>query len=226
VQLIWPLHAAKETRSQKEKRMSQDQQLSGETVMAGRAPDGQQSGSSTKKVLSNRKNALRSTGPKTVRGKQNSARNAVKHGIFSDFTVVQDREGGEKVEDYQRLLNEIEDSYQPQSFLERMLVEEVVLCIRQKRRLLRAERGAVSLNLAKHRCIVENRNLLDDLAEKFSKDPNNDETDALHEHLLIPRADDASKFLRYYAMVENRLSKATAKLDELQAKRRGNSAEK
>jgi hypothetical protein len=37
---------------------------------------------SSKKIEANRRNAQQSTGPKTAEGKANSAKNAVKHGIF------------------------------------------------------------------------------------------------------------------------------------------------
>jgi hypothetical protein len=43
---------------------------------------------SESKILANRKNSLRSTGPKTLHGKRNVSRNAMKHGIFAREVVI------------------------------------------------------------------------------------------------------------------------------------------
>jgi hypothetical protein len=38
-----------------------------------------------KQIAANRRNALKSTGPKSLRGRQNSSRNALKHGVLSKY---------------------------------------------------------------------------------------------------------------------------------------------
>jgi hypothetical protein len=43
---------------------------------------------SERKIQANRRNALRSTGPKTERGKRTVARNAIKHGILAREVVI------------------------------------------------------------------------------------------------------------------------------------------
>lgn len=47
---------------------------------------------SEKKILANRRNSMRSTGPKSAAGKRNSARNALKHGIFASELMLRDEE--------------------------------------------------------------------------------------------------------------------------------------
>ncbi len=44
---------------------------------------------SEKKLIANRRNAQKSTGPKTPYGKLRSSRNAVKHGLYSNFNIYQ-----------------------------------------------------------------------------------------------------------------------------------------
>jgi hypothetical protein len=40
------------------------------------------------KTQANRRNAKRSTGPKTAAGKEISRRNAVKHGVLAEYTAI------------------------------------------------------------------------------------------------------------------------------------------
>jgi hypothetical protein len=92
---------------------------------------------SPRKLEANRKNAQRSTGPKTPEGKTKSAQNAVTHGIF----VKQYLSGGprETVDDIKTLAAGFWEHYQPVGMIEEMLVEK--LCIETVRysRVLRLE---------------------------------------------------------------------------------------
>ena len=46
-----------------------------------------------KQIAANRKNAKKSTGPKTAKGKARSSRNALKHGLLSRQVVLADEDG-------------------------------------------------------------------------------------------------------------------------------------
>ena len=48
---------------------------------------------SAAKLEANRKNALKSTGPKTLVGKEKSKRNALKYGLLSKEVVISKGEG-------------------------------------------------------------------------------------------------------------------------------------
>jgi hypothetical protein len=50
---------------------------------------------SLRKVESNRRNSLKSTGPKTATGKKKFSKNAVRFGFFSKFLLIQHRDGKE-----------------------------------------------------------------------------------------------------------------------------------
>jgi hypothetical protein len=67
---------------------------------------------SERKLKANRENAQKSTGPKTLRGKSFSRRNALKHGLFvnhvTDFAVLD-----EDPKQYEELLNGLWNQYQP-----------------------------------------------------------------------------------------------------------------
>jgi hypothetical protein len=93
---------------------------------------------STRKIEANRRNALKSTGPKTCRGKAYSGRNAIKHGLFArqfmDFVVQ-----GEDPEEYNELLKGLRAQYQPIGMAEELEVERAALCWWRLKRAWRYE---------------------------------------------------------------------------------------
>lgn len=56
---------------------------------------------SQRKIMANRKNAEKSTGPKTTEGKAKSAMNSIKYGIYSDKYLIKD-ESYEEFDNYRR----------------------------------------------------------------------------------------------------------------------------
>ena len=79
---------------------------------------------SQKKIESNQRNALKSTGPKTITGKKAVRRNAVKHGILSKEALIRDGEGRESAKEFNTLFAELSQELQPKGALEYMLVEK------------------------------------------------------------------------------------------------------
>jgi hypothetical protein len=73
---------------------------------------------SFRQIEANRRNALRSTGPRTEEGKQQSRRNALRHGLTAE-TVI---EGLEDSEDYRAFEAAVIADYDAQTAVERELV--------------------------------------------------------------------------------------------------------
>jgi len=104
--------------------------------------------SSTRKVEANRRNALKSTGPKTAAGKTTVARNAVKNGFFSKWLLIQHRDGKESKEEYEGFYADAREYYAPLGWLEELWMEKIVVGSWRLRRLIRCESGQIARALA------------------------------------------------------------------------------
>ena len=71
-------------------------------------------------IKANRKNAKKSTGPRTEEGKR-SAKNSLKHGLLARDTVMP----GEDPADFDRQLSALEADIQPANSLEFELVRQI-----------------------------------------------------------------------------------------------------
>jgi len=79
---------------------------------------------SEKKILANRANSARSSGPKSLRGKRESRQNALKNGLFATNIVV--TAAGERIADFERLTEWVWNSVDPDDALEAILIEDFV----------------------------------------------------------------------------------------------------
>ena len=77
----------------------------------------------------------RATGQPSKARKRRSSHNAIKHGIFSDVTILP----GESADQYRLLLKELWEALQPEGRLEELLVENLASLAWRHRRLLAAE---------------------------------------------------------------------------------------
>src|SRR5580704_3393505 len=67
-----------------------------------------------RRVEANRRNARRSSGPRTSEGKARVARNAIKHGFF----LAQERWTSRQHRDFEEILDGLRDDLKPQGILE------------------------------------------------------------------------------------------------------------
>lgn len=102
---------------------------------------------SEKQLAANRRNALKSTGPRTPQGRAVSKRNALKHGILSKQVLVQ----GLNLEESERELKALHlrfwEELRPEGPIEEMLVDQIVTAHWRLRRALRAESGEIALSV-------------------------------------------------------------------------------
>ena len=83
----------------------------------------------------NRRNALLSTGPKTIDGKKASSKNAIRHGLLSENIVLLD----EDREEFDRFRDDLASQLAPEGQLEALLAERVIVCAWRLRRVYRFE---------------------------------------------------------------------------------------
>jgi hypothetical protein len=103
---------------------------------------------SEKRLEANRRNAQKSTGPKTESGKATSSRNATRHGLFASDIVINSPHLTESEEDYHRLYESLVEELHPQGALQEHCVRKIANCLWRSRRALAAETAELVVNLS------------------------------------------------------------------------------
>jgi hypothetical protein len=98
---------------------------------------------SSKRAESNRCNALKSTGPRTIEGKRRSSLNSIKHGVLSKAPVLAHVESEEE---WLAHRGAVFDALQPSNHVEDFLVERIAMQAWRLVRLARYESERLSLN--------------------------------------------------------------------------------
>ena len=167
------------------------------------------------KIEANRKNASKSTGPKSIQGKQTVASNAMKHGFLSRVAVIKDRDGGESQDEFDQLYAKLRANLQPIGCMEELLVERIAVSHWRKRRLLRYENGMISDRFACRRDAIATR------PARWGK-PDTErqlELDMRTDHVCMA-GENVQLMLRYEAMIEKQLNRDFAMLQQLQLRRK------
>jgi hypothetical protein len=113
---------------------------------------------SYRQIEANRRNALKSTGPRTDAGKQASRCNAVRHGLSAETVVG----ALEDVEDYKAFEAAITADYDAQSAVERELVLRLANLLWRLRRATTMETGLFEIQAAHLNSYRQTRELLPD----------------------------------------------------------------
>src|SRR6478735_9974755 len=92
---------------------------------------------SLKQTEANRLNALKSTGPKTIEGKERSRCNAIRHGLTAETVIV----GFEDADDYESFEAIVIADYDARSAVERELVLRLASVLWRLRRATGIESG-------------------------------------------------------------------------------------
>ena len=105
------------------------------------------------RINANRKNAKKSTGPRTEEGKARASKNALKHGLLARDTVLP----GEDPADFDRQLSALETDIRPANSLEFELVRQIADAQWRMRRLTRLETGFLAAAVDDQRRHLEKR---------------------------------------------------------------------
>ena len=181
--------------------------------MDGKSP------TSPRKIESNRRNSKKSTGPKTEKGKKMVSKNAIRHGFFSKFLLIQHPDGRESQEEYNDFCAEVREHFQPVDFLEELWTEKISVWSWRLRRLIRCESGQISRALAGHNYEIR-QSKTSDATEFESERSSSPELNAITDHLFLPEREELDKLLRYEAMINRQLNHAIAELERLQLRRK------
>ena len=98
-------------------------------------------------MAANRRNAQKSTGPRTAHGRDVSKMNALKHGFLSEATVIRGKHARESERQFRNLRKSFWEHLVPVGPLEEMLVDQIVTANWRLRRALKVEAGEIALNV-------------------------------------------------------------------------------
>jgi hypothetical protein len=93
-----------------------------------------------RQINANRANAAKSTGPVSRSGKKKSARNSTRHGMLARKVVLI----GESTFRFNELVEELKAEFQPQTRMEEILVESMIVALWRQRRLWSMENAGLS----------------------------------------------------------------------------------
>jgi hypothetical protein len=102
---------------------------------------------SLKQIAANRRNAQKSTGPKTKEGRAISGKNALKHGILSREVLVRGLNLKESRREFAALQKRLWDHLKPEGPMEEMMVDQILTAQWRLRRALTAESGEIALSV-------------------------------------------------------------------------------
>jgi hypothetical protein len=157
---------------------------------------------SEKQIRANRRNALKSTGPKTPEGKAAVRLNARTHGLLSREVLLP----GEDEEAFKGLAENLRAELQPVGELENLLVDRIIAAHWRLRRLGRVEAGI----------------FVRELSRGFAREADSEADTATLGMSFIRDGNGAnafSKLSRYETAIERSLFKALHELQRLQAAR-------
>ena len=147
-------------------------------------------------LAANRRNAAKSTGPKTAEGKASAARNALKHGLCARDVVCAE----ERSREYQEFVAALCADLAPVGEVEEQLVDRIATCTWRLQRMVLAE------------------------ASMFDHFPGYDELHAgetAYSRRFDRRTSEMTALSRYEASLDRSLSRSYALLERRQARRQG-----
>ena len=171
-------------------------------------------------AAANRRNAAKSTGPRTVLGKGRSSQNAFKHGLTAARVVLP----GENPVAFEAFTSDLVDHFQPADPVSEHLVEHVVACIWRLRRVPEIEAGIFEHHTRRRR---EDRALLSkigtDLAKKEEDEASGqgDEARPVLGEVFEKAERSLNSLIRIAGAIEGSMYRAIRELERMRAERQG-----
>jgi hypothetical protein len=156
---------------------------------------------SEKQIESNRRNAQKSTGPKTAEGKSRSRLNAFKHGMSATGFVIPAGQAKENLDEFQGLLAALRRDLRPQGTLQELLVESIAIQQWRLRRIYRAELSGVAEGIRDH-----------DLHIVIKQMMLREEKHDVALPIFTPPEHIADKLMRYQRVLESSITRHLAEL--------------
>jgi len=147
-------------------------------------------------IAANRRNAEKSTGPRTEDGKASVARNALRHGLRAEKVLTFDETNG----DFQAFLDEQRAAFEPADAIEEQLVERIAFCAWRLRRIYRIEA---------------------DIIDSWHNSPFAEQEEVEIGAVFEGNAYEISALSRYETALDRALNRAYVMLERRQARRRG-----
>ena len=170
---------------------------------------------SNKQLTANRRNAAKSTGPKSVAGKAIVARNAMTHGLRAQHVLID----GESEEEFEQFREAMIAYYKPVGILEDILAAKIVVGVWRFWRARRIE-NEIMYCLGEEPVGSKAEQLPFRMVITKTYDGGRHET----EETMIAGLEGAgilNKFIRYEAHIDRMLSRSVRDLERVQEKRLG-----
>jgi hypothetical protein len=152
-----------------------------------------------KQIQASRANGARSKGPVTAKGKQNSSRNSIRHGLLAETVVLKEESTGRFFD----LLNDLIAEHQPATPTEVMLVETIAVADWRRSRIWGMQKENFDHDVASCDVDTDSPALCAVLALRSSPE-------SIRSHELL---------LRYEVAFDRQVSRALARLQQIQEKR-------
>lgn len=174
---------------------------------------------SKKQIAANKKNAQKSTGPKSDNGKTISSKNAVKHGLYSGELLLKSPYYNENPEEYQALVDSLIEEFQPETMLQHYLVYKIANALWRSRRVIIAEAAQVNNQLSHIKNSLNFENFIESVSSPPGEfDDDNTTADEIDEQTRklniqigrnsIPNSLSSLNILRYEMRLDRQLTRA------------------
>ena len=184
---------------------------------------------SPRKADANRRNASRSTGPRTAQGKSWSRLNALKHGILASQAVIATIEGRAERRLFEATVEGLAQDFQPVGTYEQLLVQEIAACFWRKRRLLMFENRAAfdAIEIPAAAIVDRGTDQLTPWKEPlYTEGAQLTTAEQIYKHagldaVTLPNEKDTMRVIRYEAAINRTRERAVASLRAIKKARRG-----